>query len=351
MASSTVDLVPNYWLRSLEGSPHLGPGALGSALAEAGLADTALTEPGSLVPLVKEIAVFDALARQTDDPVLAVKPGQSLDSRTGSILSYIVFSSPTVGDALNNMSEFSALARPRSRVSLQPVQTGVEFRMEHPAHEAQVALAHKEFVVSGLLHTLSDATGRAIVAKRVCLAMPIGERRETLSRAFGCPVEDQAGRTAIVFDTASLSLGIRSCDAALLQHMTEYGRMLISQQRPAPETATEQVFQHVVCRMTGGVPRLGDTARSLGLSERSLSRRLAEEATSFREVVDHARASMAQGLLDDRGLSLAEISYLLGFADQSSFTHAFRRWTGHAPAQARVGRNASDGGSRQMIGG
>ena len=97
----------------------------------------------------------------------------------------------------------------------------------------------------------------------------------------------------------------------------------------------ERVFSLLICRLTSGVPKLSEIASALALSERTLSRRLADEGTSIRELADSARAAMAEALMDDPALSLTEISYLLGFADQSSFTHAYKRWTGEAPVQVR----------------
>jgi AraC-like DNA-binding protein len=87
-------------------------------------------------------------------------------------------------------------------------------------------------------------------------------------------------------------------------------------------------------------------ARALNLSQRSLQRKLSERGTTFRQVVDDTRKQLAEQYLKDSMLSVSEIAYLLGFAEVSSFSRAFRRWTGQAPRDA-AGRTyvAAQGGT------
>ena len=76
-------------------------------------------------------------------------------------------------------------------------------------------------------------------------------------------------------------------------------------------------------------------ARRLGMSSRTLSRKLGEEGTSFAEILDQLRAALAKHYLDDEALSVSEIAWLLGYREVSSLTHAFKRWTGRTPRQFR----------------
>jgi len=80
------------------------------------------------------------------------------------------------------------------------------------------------------------------------------------------------------------------------------------------------------------------------MSTRTLQRSLARAGTTFRTVLDHVRRSLAESYLADTSVSIPEVAFLLGFSDQSSFHHAFQRWTGHAPGRWR--RQASAAGER-----
>jgi AraC-like DNA-binding protein len=80
----------------------------------------------------------------------------------------------------------------------------------------------------------------------------------------------------------------------------------------------------------------GDIARSLGMSERTLGRKLADEGLNFTEIFQQMRRDLAIRYLDDRKLHVSKIAWLLGFHDVSAFTHAFKRWTGKSPSQMRT---------------
>ena len=91
----------------------------------------------------------------------------------------------------------------------------------------------------------------------------------------------------------------------------------------------------LIQRLPAGELDQNAVARSLNISLRSMQRKLKEEGTSFRRLVDETRRQLAEQYLKDSTLVVSEIAYLLGFAEVSSFSRAFRRWTGHAPRAAR----------------
>ena len=101
----------------------------------------------------------------------------------------------------------------------------------------------------------------------------------------------------------------------------------------------------ITAELTGQVPSLALVARRLGLSPRSLQRRLDEAGTSFAEILDTAREERAKVFLRAGDVSIAEVSWLLGFAEQSAFTRAFRRWTGRAPTEWRRERGKAPSSS------
>ena len=87
--------------------------------------------------------------------------------------------------------------------------------------------------------------------------------------------------------------------------------------------------------LSQGTTQKQNIANSLGVSARTLSRRLAEEGTTYEEVVDQLRRSLALQYIKDPSISLGEMTWLLGYEGSTSFNHAFKRWTGHSPSAAR----------------
>jgi AraC-like DNA-binding protein len=90
-------------------------------------------------------------------------------------------------------------------------------------------------------------------------------------------------------------------------------------------------------------PSLAEVASMLHLSPRTLRRRLAEEGTSYRTLLDEVRGQLAEELLLNEQLTVEEVAQRLGYAETSSFTHAFRRWTGQGPRALRDAAGGPDG--------
>ena len=106
----------------------------------------------------------------------------------------------------------------------------------------------------------------------------------------------------------------------------------------------------VASRLCDGYPRLSDVAPDLGLSTRSLQRRLGARGLSYRDLVQDARHSLAMRYLEESETDLTEIAFLLGYADLSAFSRAFHRWTATSPGALRRRRRVGErSGSRQRI--
>jgi AraC-like DNA-binding protein len=89
-----------------------------------------------------------------------------------------------------------------------------------------------------------------------------------------------------------------------------------------------------------GRAEVSEVARRLGISSRSLSRKLYEEGVTFAEILDELRKALAKRYLDEHELQVSEIAWLLGYQEVSSLTHAFKRWTGMTPRQFRLSTRA-----------
>jgi AraC-like DNA-binding protein len=125
-------------------------------------------------------------------------------------------------------------------------------------------------------------------------------------------------------DTYLNDLLLKYCEAALANRRGD-----VSQLRTKVENAISSVLPH-------GRVLVEDVARSLGMSERTLARKLSDEGLNFTEILQQLRRDLAFRYLDDRKLHVSKIAWLLGFLEVSAFTHAFRRWTGKTPSQMRA---------------
>ena len=113
---------------------------------------------------------------------------------------------------------------------------------------------------------------------------------------------------------------------------TEVEPVSLTARFPDPDTTAARV-RKLVAEAMPEIPEMGAVAKTIGMSPRTLHRRLKEEGTSFAEITDQVRAELAQSYLARGGLSIGEVAALVGFNDSSAFTKAYKRWTGRTPRE------------------
>ncbi|MEO0425508.1 MAG: AraC family transcriptional regulator ligand-binding domain-containing protein, partial [Pseudomonadota bacterium] len=156
-------------------------------------------------------------------------------------------------------------------------------------------------------------------------------------RHFGCPVRFGAEHDAIRIHTQDLRAPNRLGDASISSFFDTHlqAQMQEFPQGGLPELH-ERVTQAVARSLSEGVPTLGDIAAQLGMSARTLQRRLADDGYRFTQLVEQARTRLAERLLSETQYSLTEVAFLTGFSEQSAFHRAFRRWRGQTPRDYRL---------------
>lgn len=153
---------------------------------------------------------------------------------------------------------------------------------------------------------------------------------------FDCPVHFESERDAIQVSEDSMDAPNKLGDETIAKFFDRH----LEQELAALSTnedLEQRVRRTVANVLSEGVPTLSHIASELGLGARTLQRRLSEQGHSFQSVVDMARKELAQRLLRETDYALAEIAFLTGFAEQSGFTRAFKRWAGQTPRSYRIG--------------
>jgi AraC-like DNA-binding protein len=110
---------------------------------------------------------------------------------------------------------------------------------------------------------------------------------------------------------------------------------------PPRDSLTDQVRSIIANEFRGGDPSLEHVADQLGLTPRTLQRKLQELNTSHNELVDQMRCQLAMRYLREHNMAICEVAYLLGFSESSSFHRAFKRWTGVTPKEFRNNQQAT----------
>jgi AraC-like DNA-binding protein len=249
----------------------------------------------------------------------------------------VLASSGTLGEALARAQRYTAIAndgiRPRR---LGEGECGIRYTyVGVPRHADRHQI---EFWAMALVRIAAQLTGTRIAPVRIAFAHPRCARSDHVAEAgaiLGCHVTYGAAHDEVAFKPSAAVLPITGADAYLNDLLVGYCEEALAHRARPTEALKTRVENAITPLLPHGKARVGDVARALGMSQRSLSRHLASEKLTFAAILDDLRLDLARHYLHDAGLSVSEIAWLLGFNEVSAFTHAFKRWTGCTPSETR----------------
>ena len=308
-----------------------------AALHALGLDRAALHQPDVMVPEGPVYAHLEQVAARTDVARFVVELAELHALSSLGLVGVAARHAPTGRAAFQQFERYQHLVNELARHELHEDDvhvTWTEYRHERDGLGAHLAA---EVSVATTLHIMRQATGERFTPLFVELV-----RHGTPSAAyrdfFGCEVLWGAPRARFGFARALLDRPMPSSDPAALAELEHVLRGL-DQQREQSRARTPEVV-HEVRRallpvLSRGAPPLAEVARGLRISPRTLQRRLGEASTSYASVVEALRHELALAYLRRPELSVAEVAYLLGYRESTTFHRAFRRWTGQTPDAAR----------------
>jgi AraC-like DNA-binding protein len=151
---------------------------------------------------------------------------------------------------------------------------------------------------------------------------------------FGAPVDE------VLFAPGVRDMPIVSADQYLNKILIDYCEEALTR-RPSQRTPFRSSVENaIVPLLPHGKARADEISRRLGVSQRTLARRLSSERMSFSSVLENLKLNLAERYLADNALSISQVAWLLGYQEVSSFTHAFKRWTNKTPRQMRTQKAA-----------
>jgi AraC-like DNA-binding protein len=314
--------------------------ALEPLLAKAGLTEGQVLDRMARVKVRDQIDFLNLVAQAVDDPFLGFHLAQGCDPRELGLLYYVAASSRTMGDAWRRAARYTTVVN--EGLSLRFVD-GPEVRLvfDYVGVPRHIDRHQIEFSMTALMRVCRQLTRRALMPSLVEFTHRRNDDRSELAAFFGCEVD--FGRTAdqATFDAAFKDLTIDSADPHLNQLLIGYGEDVLSRRSMNRGSFRSQVENAMVPLLPHGTVRAGEIARDLGLSQRTLARRLAAEGATFSDVLEGMRSDLAREYLADESLSISQVAWLVGYQEISAFTHAFKRWTGMTPRDARAMREGA----------
>ena len=310
--------------------------AVDRLLARAGIGPAELADPDALLSFRAWVGLFEEAAEETGDQAIGLGYAEQLPWKDLGVLAYVSFHSPTLGAAYANGSRYFAVQQTAGRPALEV--NGDEASLSYAIDDDTITAhgQHSEallflFVRVGRDGARADFTPREV---RFRHRAPERDVQHRIAKAFRCPVTWSQQRDEMVMNAADLRLPLRDADPGLLPILMRHADECLAKM-PSADDFVGNVRRLVVANLSSDEVAIEDIAARVGLSARSLQRRLQESGSSFKDVVDEARLALARRYLEDPKLTLTEAAYLLGYSELSAFSRAFRRWTGTTAAAYR----------------
>ncbi|TJY61009.1 AraC family transcriptional regulator [Sinimarinibacterium sp. CAU 1509] len=283
-------------------------------------------------------AQYEALLRAacavSADPLIALKAGANIPFSVHGPLGIAAMSSATLGDALSVIGRYAALRSPFC--AMQAVEDSDTviflFQMDTSLHDQTDAAL--DFILSTIGCSISSLIAEPLATFRLELRRRKPAQAREYTRILGCDVVFGAARNAFVISKDSLATPLLGANPEEFDKALERLRSMHLPQGRLP-LLRERVI-NVFANRSGHLCALPECARSLGMSTRTLQRKLRAEGLSFETLRDTWLSEQALDLLLREHLSVEVTATLLGYSEIANFRRSFRRWHGVAPAAYRA---------------
>jgi AraC-like DNA-binding protein len=303
-------------------------------LEKAGLTLLQIEDPGARLRVRDQISFLNLAADALQDDFLGFHLAQLPDLREFGFLYYVSASSEMLNMALRRVARYSSIVN--EGVSLKYLDDKDIVIAFHYVGVSRHKDRHQiEFFMTALVRLCRQLTGRRLVPSRVSLTHRRDRTDSEFVEFFGGDVEFGEAADEVTFAPTMSQLPVVSADPYLNKLLITYSEEALSRRPTNPGSFRLSVENAIVPLLPHGKVRVSEIARRLGLSERSLARRLSLEGMTFSDVLDSLRSDLAERYLTEKELSISQIAWLLGFQEVSALTHAFKRWTGTTPREAR----------------
>ena len=305
-------------------------------LSRVGLTVDQIGDPERRISASNQIAFLEAAAEALNDDLLGFSLAEEFDLRDLGLLYYVMASSDTLGDALKRAARYSRITNEAIVLQYQEAREP-KLRLVYSGIPRHADFQQIEFCIVAMVRASRVLSGRRFFPKRVSISHVRSRGIAKFAGSLGKDLEFGSDADEIDFPAGSADWALvdadarlnkillKTCEESLSPRKSNTGRF-----RTAVENAISPLLPH-------GQAKASIVAKKLGMSERTLTRRLAEEGVmTFNEILQQLKASLAIRYLEEDGMPISRIAWLLGFEEASSFSHACRRWTGKSPREFRL---------------
>jgi AraC-like DNA-binding protein len=305
-------------------------------LRACGLSESQLHDPQTLISAQ---AYFTSLERidqaSPQPPDFHIRAAASMRAEDLGAVGLAFKVAPTLGDSFKRMGRYVQLITRHQtfEVHSEGDHALVRPRRTPPASRGAQLSYEASFVT--LIALARESAGSNVSPIRVRYAHLAAGDHKALQAHFGCMVEFGADEEALVFRPDVLARANVLADKGICGFLESQLDERFERVR-RKRSLSEEISRWAANLFSDGPLTLAMAAGAMGISIRTLQRRLADEGRSFNSLIDAARRELAEFLLSNPRHTIAEVTFLTGFADQSAFNRAFKRWSGQTPRSFRL---------------
>jgi AraC-like DNA-binding protein len=304
-------------------------------LKRVGVTPELVAEPERGLSVRSQIALLDEAAIALKDDCLGFTLARDHDPREIGLLYYVMASSRTLGEALKRLARYSRVTN-EALVFGYREGNSLVISLSYSGAPRHSDRHQVEFCMFAAIRICRELTGQKLVPQHFSIAHHRAENTAEMARFVGTKVEFGADTDEFALNIEARELPLIHADSHLNDLLLKYCEAALADRRGEKSQLRTRVENAISSVLPHGRVLVGDVARSLGMSERTLARKLSNEGLNFAEILQQLRRDLAVRYLDDPKLHVSKIAWLLGFREVSAFTHACKRWTGKTPSQMRT---------------
>ena len=302
-------------------------------LRKAGLSPRQIDDSDARLEVQRQIRFLNLVAEALGDDLLGFHLSQDFDPRTVGLLHYVLASSDTLNEALQRAARYSSLVNEGIRlIHREGKEIGLVF--EYVGVSRHLDRHQMDFWMAALMRGCRQLTNRNLTANRVSFVHR-GRVAPELRSFYACELSFGAEADETIFPLSRRNTPIVSADSYLNKLLIKYCEEALAHRQTNRSSLGTSVENAIAVLLPHGKAQMREVARKLGMSPRTLARRLASEGLTFTGVLHALRSDLAKRHLADHDLSISKIAWLLGYSDVSAFSSAYKRQTGKTPRAIR----------------
>ncbi len=290
--------------------------------------------PGARYPVRKINRLIELAVHETGDPCFGLTVATHIRPTSFHALGFSWLASATVMEALERIERYMQVISTAVQLELSKGKkiTTAQWVYPHPSIQPTRWAREGGFAICVRMFRLM--TDDSFAPLLVTFQHEDQGCRDRFEEMFQAPVRFSADRDAMQFETRAIEAPVVGGNPDIAQANDQVAERYLASLDPN-ETATK--VRELLLRMLPSGNASGEIiAGRLHRSFSTLQRRLREEGTNYKDLLDQTRKDLAIGYLNRKELTFTQVAYLLGFSDQASFARAFKRWTGKPPSEYRA---------------